>query len=207
MKAPDGKYHMFASRWDQSRGHNGWFGSQAVHAVSENAIGPYKDMGLTWPDNQGGKGHNVTALVLPDKRYAVVRQRDAARGRLRVEIARRPMGAAWHNQGRRDERRQSAGRENVQSQRDGPAGRPLRDRPALGHDLDQLGRHPRAVQDSGTKYLSGHARSADAGSRRSRRLVQRRAVPHRRELLERAQSVSFDFAGRRQQLDQPRAGI
>ena len=25
-----------------------------------------------WPDNQGGKGHNVTALVLPDKRYAVV---------------------------------------------------------------------------------------------------------------------------------------
>jgi hypothetical protein len=72
LKAPDGKYHMFASRWDQSRGHNGWFGSQAVHAVSDNAIGPYKDMGLTWPDNQGGKGHNVTALVLPDRRYAVV---------------------------------------------------------------------------------------------------------------------------------------
>jgi len=72
LKAPDGKYHMFASRWDQSRGHNGWFGSQAVHAVSENAVGPYKDTGLTWPDNQGGKGHNVTALVLPDKRYAVV---------------------------------------------------------------------------------------------------------------------------------------
>jgi len=27
IKAPDGKYHMFASRWDQARGHNGWFGS------------------------------------------------------------------------------------------------------------------------------------------------------------------------------------
>jgi len=72
IKSPDGKYHMFASRWDQARGHNGWFGSLAVHAVSANAFGPYKDTGLAWPDNQGGKGHNVTALVLPDKRYAVV---------------------------------------------------------------------------------------------------------------------------------------
>jgi len=72
IRGTDGRYHMFASRWDQARGHNGWFGSVAVHAVSANAIGPYKDTGVTWPDNQGGKGHNVTALVLPDKRYAVV---------------------------------------------------------------------------------------------------------------------------------------
>jgi hypothetical protein len=72
LKGPDGKYHMFASRWDQSRGHNGWFGSAAVHAVSDNPVGPYTDKGLAWPDNQGGKGHNVTALVLPDGRYAVV---------------------------------------------------------------------------------------------------------------------------------------
>ncbi|MBZ5580722.1 MAG: glycoside hydrolase family protein [Acidobacteriia bacterium] len=72
IKGPEGKYHMFASRWDQSRGHNGWFGSLAVHAVSGNIIGPYADKGLTWPDSQGGKGHNVTALALPDKRYAVV---------------------------------------------------------------------------------------------------------------------------------------
>ena len=54
------------------RGHGGWFGSQAVHAVSDKATGPYVDKGLCWPDNQGGKGHNVTALVLPDGRYAVV---------------------------------------------------------------------------------------------------------------------------------------
>ena len=47
-------------------------GSAAVHAVSDNPIGPYADKGLCWPDNQGGKGHNVTALVLPDGRYAVV---------------------------------------------------------------------------------------------------------------------------------------
>ena len=72
VKGPDGKYHMFASRWDQSRGHSGWGGSAAVHAVSDNPVGPYTDKGLAWPDNQSGKGHNVTALVLPDGRYAVV---------------------------------------------------------------------------------------------------------------------------------------
>ncbi|HVS54070.1 MAG TPA: glycoside hydrolase family protein [Opitutaceae bacterium] len=72
IKGPDGKYHMFASRWDQAKGHNGWFGSVAVHAVSDSMVGPYVDKGLCWPDDQGGKGHNVTALVLPDGRYAVV---------------------------------------------------------------------------------------------------------------------------------------
>jgi hypothetical protein len=72
IKGSDGKYHMFASRWDQAKGHRGWGSSCAVHAVSDNAIGPYIDKGLCWPENQGGKGHNVTALVLPDGRYAVV---------------------------------------------------------------------------------------------------------------------------------------
>ncbi len=72
IKAPDGKYHMFASRWDQAKGHNGWGGSVAIHAVSDNVIGPYIDKGPCWPDNKGGRGHNVTALVLPDSTYAVV---------------------------------------------------------------------------------------------------------------------------------------
>ena len=72
IKAPDGKFHMFASRWDQARGHNGWGGSLAVHAVSDNVVGPYVDKGVCWPEDKGGKGHNVTALVLPDGRYAVV---------------------------------------------------------------------------------------------------------------------------------------
>jgi hypothetical protein len=72
IKGPDGRYHMFASRWDQSRGHDGWWGSSAVHAVSDKLVGLYTDKGLCWPDNQGGKGHNVTALVLPDGRNAVV---------------------------------------------------------------------------------------------------------------------------------------
>src|ERR1017187_6665134 len=72
IKAPDGNYHMFASRWDEARGHSGWFGSVAVHAVSESLTGPYVDQGLCWPNDQGGKGHNVTALTLPDGRYAIV---------------------------------------------------------------------------------------------------------------------------------------
>ncbi len=72
LRGPDGKYHIFASRWDQSLGHNAWFRSKAVHAVSDHLLGPYLDKGLCWPDDQEGKGHNVTALVLPDGRYAIV---------------------------------------------------------------------------------------------------------------------------------------
>ncbi len=71
IKGKDGKYHMFSSRWPQGKGHAGWWDSKAVHAVSDNLFGPYEDKGLLWPDNLGGKGHNVTALV-PDGRYAVV---------------------------------------------------------------------------------------------------------------------------------------
>ena len=72
LKGPEGKFHLFASRWAESKGHNGWWGSHAVQAVSDNILGPYADQGLCWPDNQNGKGHNVTALKLPDGRYAVV---------------------------------------------------------------------------------------------------------------------------------------
>ncbi len=72
IKGPEGKFHLFASRWDQARGHGGWGRSVAVQAVSDNVIGPYFDKGLCWPESQGGKGHNVTALTLPDGRYAVV---------------------------------------------------------------------------------------------------------------------------------------
>ena len=55
IKAPDGKYHMFASRWDQARGHGGWGTSVAVHAVSDNRIGPYMDKGICWPDSRVAK--------------------------------------------------------------------------------------------------------------------------------------------------------
>lgn len=72
IQGADGKYHLFASRWDQARGHSGWSGSKAIQAVSDNPVGPYTDQGLLWPDNQNGKGHNVTALTLPDGTYAMV---------------------------------------------------------------------------------------------------------------------------------------
>lgn len=72
IKGEDGTYHMFASRWDQSAGHNGWFGSVAVHATSKSLYGPYTDKGLIWPNDLGGKGHNVVPFVLKDGRYAVL---------------------------------------------------------------------------------------------------------------------------------------
>lgn len=73
IKGGNGKYYMFASKWDQTLGHRGWPRSVALWAVSDNPLGPYVDKGLTWPDDQGGKGHNVTALILPDgEGYAIV---------------------------------------------------------------------------------------------------------------------------------------
>ena len=71
IKGPDGRYHLFGSRWDQAKGHFDWHDSKAIHAVSNSLMGPYVDKGLCWPDDKGGKGHNVTALVLPDGTYAV----------------------------------------------------------------------------------------------------------------------------------------
>ena len=72
LKGADGRYRMFASRWDQATGHEAWVNSLAVEAVSDSLFGPYEDRGLMWPDDQGGKGHNVTALRLPEGGYAVV---------------------------------------------------------------------------------------------------------------------------------------
>ncbi len=72
LKGKDGKYRMFASRWDQAGGHGAWWNSQAVAGVSTSLFGPYEDKGLLWPHDQNGKGHNVIALQMPDGRYAVV---------------------------------------------------------------------------------------------------------------------------------------
>ena len=72
LRGPNGKYYLFGSRWDQATGHRGWSNSKAIEAVSDTLLGPYHDTGLVWPDNQGGKGHNVTALELADHSYAVV---------------------------------------------------------------------------------------------------------------------------------------
>jgi hypothetical protein len=72
LQGPDGKYRMFASRWGQALGHMAWGQSLAVSSISNSLYGPYRDTGLIWPNDEGGKGHNVIALKLPDGRYAVV---------------------------------------------------------------------------------------------------------------------------------------
>jgi hypothetical protein len=71
IKGKDGRYHLFASRWPEKNGHYDWGNSVAIHAVSETVTGPYVDKGLLFTEH-GGKGHNVTADVLPDGRYVVL---------------------------------------------------------------------------------------------------------------------------------------
>ena len=81
-----GKYYMFASRWNQAGGHwgqdgiDGWRGSQAIYAVSNNLYGPYEDQGPLWPEHYEGAGHNVFAFKLSENdplvqegyKYAIV---------------------------------------------------------------------------------------------------------------------------------------
>jgi MYXO-CTERM domain-containing protein len=74
IKAKDGKYHLFMSTFsgDTNFG-TSWFNSDAYHAVSQsNVLGPYQRQGFIYDNNGSHKGHNVTALELPDGKYAVV---------------------------------------------------------------------------------------------------------------------------------------
>jgi hypothetical protein len=72
LKADDGKYHLFCSKWQASRGIGAWMSdSVSVHAVSDNVLGPYKEVGPTY-SYQNGRGHNTTALRLLDGSYAVI---------------------------------------------------------------------------------------------------------------------------------------
>jgi len=70
---------MYASRWDQSlHHHDGWTkDSKGIIAVSDQLLGPYKDLGEAWPDwvslrGWRASGHNVVGLQMPDGRYAMV---------------------------------------------------------------------------------------------------------------------------------------
>jgi len=62
------------SRWKQEQPHSkGWkYHSKAMHAVSENVMGPYVDMGMIHPKWNNGLGHNVVGLRTHDGKYAVV---------------------------------------------------------------------------------------------------------------------------------------
>jgi len=74
LKAEDGKYHLFMSTWSGTNSFNpGWLDSDAYHAVSDNGVlGPYERVDFIYDNNGSHKGHNVTALELPDGNYAVV---------------------------------------------------------------------------------------------------------------------------------------
>jgi hypothetical protein len=72
LKADDGKYHLFCSKWQASKGIAAWMSdSVSVHAVSDNVLGPYKEVGPTYT-YQNGKGHNTTGVKLIDGTYAVI---------------------------------------------------------------------------------------------------------------------------------------
>jgi MYXO-CTERM domain-containing protein len=74
IKAKDGKYHLFLSTFSGNTNFGtSWFNSDAYHAVSEsNVLGPYVRKDYIYDNNGSHKGHNVTALELPDGDYAVV---------------------------------------------------------------------------------------------------------------------------------------
>jgi MYXO-CTERM domain-containing protein len=74
IKAKDGKFHMFLSTFSGNTNFGtGWLNSDAYHAVSEtNVLGPYQRKDYIYSNNGSHKGHNVTALELPDGSYAVV---------------------------------------------------------------------------------------------------------------------------------------
>ncbi len=77
IRAQDGKYHMFMSTWNAiTESFNpGWLGSDAYHAISaQGVLGPYERVDYLWNDagSQPHKGHNVSAVELPDGGYAVV---------------------------------------------------------------------------------------------------------------------------------------
>lgn len=74
IRAKDGKYHLFMSTFsgDTNFG-TGWFNSDAYHAISQsNVLGPYQRQDFVYNNNGSHKGHNVSAVELPDGSYAVI---------------------------------------------------------------------------------------------------------------------------------------
>ncbi len=74
IRAKDGKYHLFMSTFSGNTNFGtGWQSSDAYHAISEiNVLGPYVRKDFVYTNNGSHKGHNVSAVELPDGTYAVV---------------------------------------------------------------------------------------------------------------------------------------
>jgi hypothetical protein len=75
VKGDDGKYHMFFSRWPESRGFDAWVThSEVAHAVSDHLFGPYQfsDVALPARGNQfwdGAMTHNPHVMRHKGKYY------------------------------------------------------------------------------------------------------------------------------------------
>lgn len=75
VKGEDGKYHLFFSRWPESRGFDAWVThSEIAHAVSDSLLGPYvfHDIAIPHRGNQywdGDYAHNPHVLKEGDTYY------------------------------------------------------------------------------------------------------------------------------------------
>jgi len=78
IPAPDGTYHLFASRWAGSQGFNpGWQGSDPIHAVGgKSALGTYTDKSYVYSNSSFGSdphhGHNTQVVTLLNGTYALI---------------------------------------------------------------------------------------------------------------------------------------
>jgi alpha-L-fucosidase len=62
LRAPDGKYHMFHSRWPKRIGFAAWLPiSEVVHRVADRPEGPYRFLSVAIPAKGPGRGEWFTA--------------------------------------------------------------------------------------------------------------------------------------------------
>lgn len=62
IRAPDGKYHMFHSRWPKRVGFNAWLPmSEIVHRVADQPEGPFRFVAVAIPDRGPDRGEWFTA--------------------------------------------------------------------------------------------------------------------------------------------------
>lgn len=75
LKAADGKYHMFHTRWPRAIGFHSWRSlSEIVHQVADKPEGPFKEVGVAIPYTSEGRGewfnaHNSKIKYFNDKYY------------------------------------------------------------------------------------------------------------------------------------------
>ncbi|HET9956201.1 MAG TPA: MYXO-CTERM sorting domain-containing protein [Polyangiaceae bacterium] len=74
IRAKDGKYHLFMSTFSGNTNFGtSWQSSDAYHAISQTSVfGPYERQDYIYTNNGSHKGHNVSAVELPDGSYAVI---------------------------------------------------------------------------------------------------------------------------------------